>query len=51
MEVTTTTTKAHRSNAQVLLSGLISFFLNLANFYVTKFTSAVMLQVRIHESC
>jgi len=29
----------------VLLSGLVSFFLNLANFLVTKHTSAVMLQV------
>ena len=29
----------------VLLSGLVSFFLNLANFLVTKYTSAVALQV------
>jgi len=29
----------------IVLSGLVSFFLNIANFLVTKYTSAVMLQV------
>jgi len=29
----------------ILLSGVIAFFLNLANFLVTKYTSAVTLQV------
>lgn len=29
----------------ILTSGLVSFCLNLANFLVTKYTSAVMLQV------
>ena len=29
----------------ILLSGCVSFLLNLANFLVTKYTSAVALQV------
>ena len=28
----------------ILLSGIVSFFLNLANFLVTKYTSPVALQ-------
>ena len=30
----------------IVLSGCVSFFLNLANFLVTKYTSAIALQVR-----
>ena len=31
----------------IVLSGGVSFLLNLANFLVTKYTSAIALQVRV----
>lgn len=39
------TAEAARLWGLILLSGCVSFFLNLANFLVTKYTSAVALQV------
>lgn len=39
------TREATRLWGLIVLSGCVSFFLNLANFLVTKYTSAVALQV------